>query len=106
MQLNPQAQATASRRAVAKSRRIKELGITPKLTVKKQDKIVLALAEAKAIEQGKPMDSFVKGQEWYVLDLKEFSRMDATQRFEHEYAAAYHDVASKDEIVGSIQAYM
>ena len=57
MQRNPKAQAAASRRAIAKSKKIKELGIKPDMTVEEQDVLVEKLALAKSVvDKSDPKD--------------------------------------------------
>ncbi len=106
MSRNQQAQAVAIRRAVAKSKKIKELGITPKLSVKQRDALILKLSEGKAAEEGKDLKEFLKGQEWYVKDLMAFSALSADERFEYEYSQAFPEVASEEEAVDAIAAAM
>ena len=106
MQRNPQAQASASKRAIAKSRKITELKITPDLTVEEQDELVLRLADAKGVEAGTSRDGFIKGEEWYVKDLMTFSAKTAQERFDYEYNQAFHEVASEDEVVDIIAMAM
>ncbi len=120
MSKNQQAQAVAIRRAVAKSKKVKDLGITPELTTKERDTIVLKLSEHKAAEEGKDLKDFIKGQEWYVKDLQafaslggeqganesdeDFSKRQAQARFDYEYAQAFPEVASEEEGVDAILA--
>ena len=105
MQRNPKALAIASRRALAKTRKIKELGITPDMDVKAQDALVLALSEKKVCE-GKTLEDFTKGQEWYVQDLMAFSALSPEERFELEYRDAFDETSSASEIIAAVAAAM
>ncbi len=120
MTQNAMAKTIAIRRAVAKSGKVKSLGITPDMTVKQRDAIILQLSETKAMEEGKSLDEFLKGQEWYVKDLQAFAALGGKQgakestvdflkrqaqaRFDHEYAQAFPEVASEEEGVDAIFA--
>ena len=105
MQRNQQAMAIASKRAVAKSRKIKSLGITPDMTLELQDSLVLSLADDKA-SKDHPAIEFIKGQEWYVQDLIRFSALDAAERLEFEYNQAFPEVASEEEVVDVLNPLM
>lgn len=101
---NPEALATAYRRAVGKSLKIKELGITKDFTAEEIDCMIELLAKKKAELTGKKWETHVAGQRWYVEDLVKFSGMDANTRLEYEYAQAFPDTASEDELLNSLEA--
>jgi hypothetical protein len=105
MQKNQQAMAIAIRRAVAKSKKIKELGITPNMTVEQIDTLILALSAKKDVTERSSND-VVKGQEWYVNDLKAFSALSAQDRLDHEYAVAFPEVAEPEEALDMLEAIM
>ncbi len=120
MSRNPQAKTVAIRRAVAKSKKVKDLKITPELTTQQRDAIILKLSKSKALEEGKDLKEYLKGQEWYVKDLQafaalggektdkesdeDFSKRQAQARFDYEYAQAFPEVASEEEGVNEILA--
>lgn len=103
---NPEALATAYRRAVGKSLKIKELGITPDYTAEETDTMIELLAKKKAEQTGKKWETHVAGQRWYVEDLIKFSSMDASTRLDYEYSQAFPDTASEDELLNSLEALM
>ena len=106
MQKNQQALAIATRRAIGKSKKIKELGITSDMSLSDQDDLVLYLSESKEPVEGKTLDDFIKGQEWYVKDLIKFSALSAQERMDYEYAHAFPEVATEDEGLEAIEACM
>ena len=101
---NEQALAMAYRRAVAKSLKIKELGITPDMDEDCIDGMVKWLAEVKADKEGKEdWKQFLKGQRWYIEDLIAFSKLDAQQRLDLEYRNSFPDVATEAEMLNSLE---
>lgn len=105
MQKNQQAFAIALKRALAKSKKIKELGIKPDMSIEEQDQLVLSLAKGKVTE-GKTLKDFTKGQEWYVQDLVKFSALTAEERLDLEYSVAFPEVASPEEGLDALKAVM
>lgn len=105
MQKNQQALALATRRAIAKSKKIKELGITPTMSVDEIDELVLKLAEKKEAD-GKSKKDAIDGQSWYVNDLKDFSALTAQERLDREYDVAFPEVADADEALDALEAIM
>jgi len=99
---NPQALAVAYRRAVAKSERIKELGITPESTPEELNAIIKQRAEDKAEQDGGEWTKYVKGQRWYIEDLHKFSAFSAEDRLEYEYQQSFPDTASESELLASL----
>ncbi len=104
MDKNQFAMATAYKKAVAKNRKIKELDLSPKMTVKAVDKVILTLAKAKAEKDGDTYITHLKGQRWYVEDLIVFSGLDPEAQFELEYQNAFPDVAGETELIAGIAA--
>jgi len=100
----PQALASAYRRAVGKLKKIKELEITPDMSTDEQDELVRLLAEHKAEQEGKDWKRFVSGQRWYVEELIKFSRMETHERLEYEYALSFPDTASEEEMLVALEA--
>jgi len=96
---NQQVLALAFRKAKAKSLKCKDLLVEPDMDNDAVDALIVYLCKIKATESGKPWETFVKGQRWYIEDLKAFSELDATARLDHEYKAAFPDVASEDEML-------
>jgi len=105
---NPHGLALGFRRARGKTLKIKELGITPDMSEDDVNDLIKTLAQTKAkaesedgsIERWK---EYVKGQAWYVEDLKRFSALGAKERLEMEYAQAFPDVASEQEMLSELQ---
>ncbi len=100
---NQQALAVAYRRALAKSNKIKELEITADNDEEGIEGLIKFLAEKKAEDTGKPWTEFVKGQRWYVEDLVKFAGLDAQERLDYEYAQAFPDTATEDELLTSLE---
>ena len=96
---NPLALALGGRRALAKARKIAELGITPKITEDATDALITTLAKAKAEKDGVEWTTLIKGQRWYVEDLIKFSGLAATDKLAVEYSQAFPDVATEDELL-------
>ena len=89
----------AYRRALAKSLKIKELGITPDMTEDQIDGQVKYCAEMKALKEGvEDWKQYLKGQRWYVEDLVAFSKLDAQARLDLEYKNSFPDVATEQEV--------
>ena len=103
---NPQALAVAYRRAVAKSAKLNELEIEVGIDEKGIDETIKFLAEKKAESEGKPWTDFVKGQRWYVEDLVKFAGLDAEERLNYEYAQAFPDTATEDELLTALEKLM
>lgn len=102
-QRNPKALATASRISTAKSNKINALGIHPKMTKKAFG--IMVLEQAKIKQDGgdtRSWNDIVKGQEWYLDDLRDYSKLNGQQRAEFEYIDAEHDSNSFDEIVANL----
>jgi len=104
---NAQALAAAYNRAKAKSLKIKELGITSKITDAATEKLIKALA-VKKLEDNPEMDmaKAVKGQRWYVTDLIAFSVLDTADRLDYEYQAAFAYNATEDEMLAELEKAM
>lgn len=100
---NQQALAVAYRRALAKSNKIKDLDITADFTTEQTDATIKWLAEKKETESGKPWTEFVKGQRWYVEDLVKFAGLGAAERLDYEYAQAFPDTATEDELLTQLE---
>ncbi len=98
MDKNQQVLAVAFKKAKRKIQRIKELGITPKMSTKKIDEIVTRLAEAKAIEESVPVKDLLDGQQWYVESLVAASALSGQELLDKEYDDAFADVAGEDEM--------
>lgn len=107
--INQQAQAVGFRRAAGKLRRIKELGITSDMSEKAIEKLVIQLAEAKAVELAgtpdeKPAKDLIKGQEWFVRQLVEAAGKNSQELLDEEITQAFPDVATHDELVSALDA--
>lgn len=101
---NSHALAMAYRRALAKSLKIKELGITPDMDEDSIDAQVKFCAELKAEREGvEDWKQFIKGQRWYIEDLVAFSKLDAQSRLDLEYKNSFPDVATEQEMLNSLQ---
>ena len=101
---NAHALSMAYRRAVAKSLKIKELGIEPDMTEEQIDGQVKYCAEMKALKEGtEDWKQYLKGQRWYVEDLVAFSKLDAQARLDLEYRNSFPDVATEQEMLNSLQ---
>ena len=100
---NQQGLTLAFKKVTGKSTKIKELGITVELTDEEVDEVIIALAKAKAEREGTDWTSHVKGMRWYVEDLQTFSALNAEERLELEYKAAFAEIASEAEMLIAIQ---
>ncbi len=101
---HPEALASAYRRAVAKSNKIRLLGIEPNMEDSLKEDLIETLAKAKAETLGVAWETQVKGQRWYVTDLIEFSGLTAKERLELEYTNSFPDVASEGEMLAQLEA--
>ena len=103
MEQNKHALANAYKVAAAKTKKIKELGITSKMTKKETNTLVELLARNKAETEGKTDDDawleYTKGQRWYVEDLQEFSKLSPREKLDREYQVAFGDIASEEEML-------
>lgn len=104
MQENQQAVVSAYKKTKAKSQKILDLGIRADMTKEEIAEIVLKLSEAKGMEANKPLDEFIKGQEWYVKDLMKLSALNITERFVYEVNLAVVETSSKDELMEDLEA--
>lgn len=98
---NQLAVALGGRRALAKARKIKELGITPAITEDATDELIETLCKLKDPDN---WETHLKGQRWYVEDLIKFSALSSTDKLNVEYTQAFPDVASEDELVSELDA--
>jgi len=98
-----EARAIAYRRAVAKSSKIKLLGIIANMDKETVNATIEALAKTKSESTGKDWTTHVAGQRWYVEDLVKFSGLNAQERLDYEYAQAFPDVASENEMINSLE---
>lgn len=101
---NPIVLATAYRRVVAKTNRIKELGLNTDLTEEQINEIIEARARAKAETEGGEWTTYVKGQRWYIEDLIKFSELGALDALEYEYMQSFPDAATEFEMLQSLEA--
>ena len=101
---NPLALALGGRRALAKARKIAELGITPTMAPDAVDTIIETLAKAKAEKDGVVWTTLIKGQRWYVEDLVKFSSLSGQDKLDVEYSQAFPDVATEDELLLELEA--
>jgi hypothetical protein len=95
---NNKAKALAFNRVVAKTRKIKELGIRYDMNVEEIDALVIKLATLKAKGENSYED-FVSGQEWYVNDLIRYNMMTAKERLEYEYTKAFGELAPEEDLL-------
>ena len=100
---NQEVLASAYRRAVAKSLKIKELMITPKMSEEDVDALIEIMAKRKSEQSGKDWTTHVQGQRWYIEDLVKFSALDASSKLEIEYKAAFPDIASEEEMLNALE---
>lgn len=98
---NQEVLALAFKRARAKSAKINELAITAKMTKKAIDELIVTLAKAKDPAK---WETHIKGQRWYVEDLVAFAKLGASDRLEYEYAHAFPELASEDEMLADLEA--
>lgn len=103
---NQQVLAVAMRRAVAKTKKIKTLGITPTMTDEEVSAMIETLSAAKAETVGGLPEQYVDGQEWYVNDLKEFSALDGQGRLDKEYDDAMIDSGEETDKAAYLEALM
>lgn len=103
---NGEAESIAFRRALAKTLKIKELGINPDMSDEETNDLVKFLAVKKAASVGREWEDCVKGQRWYVEDLKSFASLDVGDRLAYEYAQAFPDVGTSDELHNALEAAM
>ena len=103
---NTKGLALAYKRAKAKLAKIAELGITPKTTESALNKIIKARCEAKAKEDpdGNSWEYFARGQEYYIHDLQQFSKLSIEEALNAEYEAAFGDVSSEAEMIAKLKA--
>ncbi len=99
---NPQVMATGGRQARSMLDKVEQLGITAEMSEDDMDALVLRLAEAKAIEQDKPMKGFVSGQNWYVGQLIAFAGMTPLERLNFKCEEVFYDIASEEEILATL----
>jgi len=102
---NHEVLAMAFKRAKGKSKKITELGITPKFTKKQTDAMIVKLADEKLADPTykKDRNEAIKGQRWYVEDLIAFSALTVQERLDAEYEASFADIAGEDEMLGELQ---
>lgn len=105
---NHEVLALAFKRAKAKTLKIKELAITPKMTKKAIDTLIVKLSDVKMAEPDntKNRNDTVKGQRWYIEDLVAFSAMDPQARLDNEYNNCFSDIASEDEMLLALEALL
>lgn len=101
-ELNPIVKAKAARIAIAKSKRISELDLTPQMSDEERDAKAYDLATAKALTDGGEVADYLEGQSWYVNDLCEFAALTPEQRFQVEYDKHIVAESSVDDIVAMI----
>ena len=102
MDKNQQVLAIAFKKAKRKLQRIAELNITPKMTEKAIDKLVVDLATAKAVEAKEPVEGFIDGQQWYVESLVKASALTDQALLDAEYDDSFADVAGEDEMCSAL----
>lgn len=105
-ELNPAAKAKARRVALAKTKRIAQLGLSTEMSVEDKDQIILNLATAKAMLDGKQISDVIAGQEWYVNDLIEYSCLSPQERFDKEYNEAIVSECNDEEFYALLEEAM
>ena len=105
---NHEVLAMAFKRAKGKSKKIAELGITPKISKKATDELIVKLADEKLADTTytKDRNDAIKGQRWYVEDLIAFSALNVKERLDHEYEASFADIAGEDEMLTELEKLM
>lgn len=106
MDRHPEVLARAYRNTLRMSGKIKEYGIRPDMTEAEEDTLVKLFAEAKAERDGGDWKKYVSGQRWYVKSLMSYSGLNAADRLEMSYQEAFPDIASEDEMLNSIEAFI
>jgi len=104
MDKNQHVLAIAFRKAKGKKGAIARLGITPDMDNDTRRDLVISLAEAKAKKDNVSVESLIDGQQWYVQSLMDFSAFTPAQQLEAEYADAFPEVASEDELLAALEA--
>lgn len=104
MDRNQHVLAIAFRKAKGKKGAIKRLGITPEMDNDARRDLVISLAEAKSEKDGVPVENLIDGQQWYVQSLIDFSGLTAVEQLDAEYADAFPEVASEDELLSALEA--
>ena len=100
---NQTALALAFNRARAKKKKIAELGITPEMTEEDIEALVIEYANHKASKEKGDVEDHLKGVEWYINDLVEFSKMSTAEQLDHEYNECFGEVASEDEMLQALE---
>jgi hypothetical protein len=104
MDKNQHVLAIAFRKAKGKKGAIKRLGITPEMDNDTRRNLVISLAEAKSKKDNVSVESLIDGQKWYVQSLIDFSALTPAEQLESEYADAFPEVASEDELLKILEA--
>lgn len=105
---NHEVLALAFKRAKAKSIKITELAIVPKMTKKAVDALIVTLSDVKMADptNTKDRNETVKGQRWYVEDLVAFSAMEPQERLNNEYDNCFADIAGEDEMLVELSKFV
>lgn len=106
MERKPEALAAAYRTAMAKTQKIKTLGITADMSLEEQDKLVERLAEIKALENNENIAVYRNGQAWYVDSLVKYAGMSPEERLDYEYSQSFADKANEAEMLEALAAAM
>jgi len=103
MDRNQHALALAFKKARAKSKKVKELNITPDMSEQVIESMIIAQAKAKAETDGDDWTTHIKGMRWYVENLIQFSGLSAQERLDVEYEDAFAEVASEAEMLKKLE---
>ena len=99
---NTTALTYAHRKAKQKVRKIKELGITSKLSDKKINEIIKALAVKRADDEANNWEDHISGYRMYVEGLVKFSGFTSQEKLDYEYDYAFSDVASESQMIDDL----
>ena len=93
---------TTFRKAKGIKEAISNHGITPKMTEKKIEALVIKLADAKVTLLGGKRLDYLSGQEWYVNNLIKLSSLDKTELMTSCYDELNVENSSFDELTAML----
>ena len=104
MDKKPEALSAAFFDAKSKIGKIKQFGITPKMSQEAQDSLVEDLSTAKALTDGGKIADYRTGKAWYIESLVEFSGMTPEAQLDHSYTRKFAEQATENEMVDALAA--
>jgi len=77
--------------------KIKELKITPKMSDKALEKLIIKQSKAKAKAEGGSYLDYIGGQEWYLTHLRELSSLGKEGIYDKIYEELYVENSGREE---------